>query len=399
MTRIVPIVVLLIAGCANKAAPRSAPVPVEVAPVVRGPVPLELQATGTVEATKTAVVEPQVNGMITRVEFHEGQEVTQGQVLFLIDSRPYAAALAQAQAMVARDRATAVNAKAEADRYSGLVAKEYVTRQQYDQVRATAAAAEATRSASQAAVEQARLNLQYATVRAPIAGRTGSLMVREGNLLRAGGPMPMVTINQIRPILVRFAVPASNLRSIQRYRAQGKLPVQVVPTTAATAFAEQGPSGLLGDTGGTDPVKNKPAAPVNKADIADGTLTFIDNTVDSATGTILLKGTFANTAGTLWPGEFVNVRLQLTVETALTVPSSALVSGQDGSYVFVIAQDGTAQQRKVVVDRSRGDRAVLHGELQPGERVVTDGQLRLRSGSKVQIKGGAGGNAGAQASQ
>jgi multidrug efflux system membrane fusion protein len=343
-----------------------------------------------VEAIKTAVVEPQVSGMIIKVAFREGQEVRQGQVLFEIDARPYRATLAQAAANVARDKATAANAQAEAQRYEGLVAREYVTRQQYDQVRATAAAAQATRAASEAAVEQARLNVQNATVRAPIAGRTGSLMVREGNLLRTGGPMPLVTINQIRPILVRFAVPASNLAAIQRYRAQATLPVQVVPTTAAITPSGQGTPGM-----------NAPAtaAPPTPGDRADGTLTFIDNAVDTTTGTILLKATFTNEAGTLWPGEFVNVRLQLTVETALTVPGAAVVSAQDGSTVFVVAPDGTAQQRKVVVDRARGDRVVLHGQLQPGEQVVTDGQLRLRPGAKVQVKGAPGPRGGAQASR
>ena len=230
-----------------------------------------------------------------------------------------------------------------------------VTAQQYDQSRTAAAAAAATLAASQAELAEARLNLQYATIRAPIAGRTGSLRVREGNLVRANEATPLVTINQIRPILVRFAVPAANLPLIQERRAE-KLVVR--------------------------------AEPVGGGDASEGTLTFLDNAVDTATGTIILKGTFPNQNGALWPGEFVNVRLRLYVDQdALTVPARAVVSGQQGSYVFVVQQDSTAATRPVKVVRQAGDLAVVSGEIEPGQRVVTDGQLRLRQGSKVQVKG------------
>lgn len=389
---------LTLAGCGDKKPPAQPPVPVSVAPVVRGPVPLELQATGTVEPMQTVAVEPQVSGTITKVTFREGQTVSAGDVLFQIDPRPYQAALAQARAMVARDRATALNAEAEAKRYSGLVEKEYVTPQQYDQVRATSAAAAATLAASEAAYEQARLNAQYATIRAPISGQTGSLLVREGNLVRPGGP-PLVTINQIRPTLVRFAVPAGNLALIQRSRAGGSLPIHVVPTSATLTPQGGGVSGgVLGDTAasvgamaGDMPgaaARGVPAAGGAGAGTgSDGTLSFMDNAVDTTTGTILLKGTFPNSDASLWPGEFVNVRLRLAVDTATTVPAAAIVSGQQGSYVFVVAQDGTAAQRTVRVDRMQGELAIVSGDLKPGERVVTDGQLRLRPGSKVQIKG------------
>jgi multidrug efflux system membrane fusion protein len=398
LKRIAPLggtaLLLVLAGCGEKEQPAPPPVPVSVAPVVRGPVPYELQATGTVEPMQTVAVEPQVSGTITKVRFREGQKVSAGDVLFEIDPRPYQAALAQARAMVARDRATATNAEAEANRYSGLVQKEYVTPQQYDQVRATAAASKATLAASEAAYEQARLNAQYATIRAPIAGQTGSLLVREGNLVRPGGP-PLVTINQIQPTLVRFAVPAGNLAAIQRARAGAALPVHVVPTSSTLAEPIPGvPGAVLGDTAasigaiaGDMPGAGHGAAAAGAAG-ADGTLSFMDNAVDTATGTILLKGTFPNASGTLWPGEFVNVRLRLSVDTATTVPAAAVVSGQQGSYVFVVGQDGTAQQRNVRVIRMQGDIALLDGDLKAGERVVTDGQLRLRPGSKVQIKGG-----------
>jgi membrane fusion protein, multidrug efflux system len=393
---------LVLAGCGEKKQPAPPPVPVSVAPVARGPVPYELQATGTVEPMQTVAVVPQVSGRIMQVAFREGQTVAAGEVLFQIDPRPYQAALAQARAMVARDRATATNAEAEANRYSGLVQKEYVTPQQYDQVRATAAAARATVSASEAAYEQARLNAQYATIRAPIGGQTGSLLVREGNLVQPNGP-PLVTINQIRPTLVRFAVPAANLAAIQQARSRATLPVQVVPTSA-NLMQPAPTNGVLGDTASSagaiagdmpGAAARAAAAAATNGESSAGTLTFMDNAVDTTTGTILLKGTFPNSGGTLWPGEFVNVRLRLSIDTATTVPAAAVVSGQQGSYVFVVAQDGTAQQRTVRVLRTQGDIAIVDGDLKAGERVVTDGQLRLRPGSKVQIKGAPAGDSAA----
>jgi multidrug efflux system membrane fusion protein len=235
-----------------------------------------------------------------------------------------------------------------------LVEKEYVTAQQYEEIRTNAAATKATLAASQAAVEQARLNLQYATIRAPISGRTGSLLIREGNLVRANSYEPLVKINQLRPIQVRFAVPATNLPLIQTHLSE-KLVVRAEPP------------------GGGDP--------------AEGTLSFVDNAVDTSTGTILLKGRFPNDDGTLWPGGFVNVRLQLYVEAdALVVPSTAVVEGQQGSFVFVIQPDSSASTKAVTVSRTAGDFTIVSGDVQPGDRVVVDGQLRLRQGSKVQIK-------------
>ena len=342
------------AACSKEDAPPPPPVPVTVATAERRAVPFELAATGSVEPIQTVAVQPQVSGPIVRIAFREGQNVEKGQVLFQLDPRPFQAALNQAQGLLARDRAQAANAEQEAKRYATLAEKEYVTAQQNDAARTTAAASTATLAASQAAVDQARLNLQYATIRAPISGRTGSLRVREGNLVRAADTGPLVTINQIRPILVRFAVPAANLPSIQRYR------------------------------GDTIAVMAAPAAGGPKS---EGRLTFVDNAVDTATGTILLKGSFPNADGALWPGEFVNVRLRLYVQRdALVVPASAVVSGQQGSFVFVIQPDSSAATKAVQVDRTAGDLAVVSGGIQPGDRVVTDGQLRLRQGAKVQIK-------------
>jgi multidrug efflux system membrane fusion protein len=341
-------------GCGRKGAPPNPPVPVTLGTAERRAVPYELAATGTVEPLQTVAVLPQVSGLLMRIAFTEGQEVQKGQILFEIDARPFRAALDQALANLARDSATAANAEQDAKRYSSLADKEYVTAQQYDQARTTASAAQATLAGSRAAVEQARLNLQYATIRAPIAGRTGSLRVRQGNLVRTTDATPLVTINQIRPILARFAVPASNLGVIQQHRSDD-------PSVRAQ------PAG-----GGT---------------VSEGKLAFVDNAVDTTTGTILLKGLFPNQDGALWPGEFVDVHLRLYVDqNALVVPASAVVSGQQGTFVFVVGADSTAATKKVKVSRTATDLAVVSGDIQPGDRVVTDGQLRLRAGSKVQIK-------------
>jgi multidrug efflux system membrane fusion protein len=343
-----------LAACSERAAQPQPRVPVTIGAAERRDVPFELAATGTVEPLQTVAVQPQVGGPIVRIAFREGQDVAKGQILFQIDPRPFQAALAQAEAILSRDRAQAANAEQEAKRYAELAQREYVTAQQYDQARTVSAAAAATLAASDAAVEEARLNLQYATIRAPIGGRTGSLRVREGNLVRPTDPTPLVTINQIRPILVRFAVPAANLPLIQRHR------------------------------GDTLAVR---AEPVGGGTPSEGHLTFVDNAVDTTTGTILLKGRFPNEDGVLWPGEFVNVRLRLYVERdALVVPATAVVTGQQGSFVFVVGRDSTATTRPVKLRRTAGDIAIVDGELSPGEQVVIDGQLRLQQGSRVQIK-------------
>jgi multidrug efflux system membrane fusion protein len=348
---------LLLVACSEKNPPPPPPVPVAVATVERRPVPFELAATGTVEPLQTVAVQAQVGGTLRRVAFKEGDEVRRGQVLFELDARPYRAALDQALATLARDRAQSTNAAKQAERYESLAEKQYVTAQQYEEVRTTAAASQATLAGSQAAVDQARLSLQYATIRAPITGRTGSLLIREGNLVRANATQPLVTINQIRPILVRFAVPAANLPLVQEHLGKN-----IVVRAEAI--------------GGGEP--------------SEGSLSFIDNAVDTATGTILLKGRFPNDDGSLWPGAFVNVRLQLYVEPeALVVPAAAVVAGQQGNFVFVIQPDSSAATRAVTVSRTAGDFAIVTGDVQPGDRVVIDGQLRLRQGSKVQIKAAA----------
>jgi membrane fusion protein, multidrug efflux system len=348
-------------ACGSKAPPPAPPVPVSVARAELRTVPYVLQANGTVEPMQTVAIEPQVSGIVTKVLFKEGDEVKEGQPLFEIDPRSYQATLEQAEAVVERDRAQLANANQDVTRYQALVAKDYVTSQQMEQVKTTAASLKATLASDEAAAQQARLNLQYATIRSPISGRAGSLQVRIGYLAKAASPTPLVTINQIHPILVRFAVPSVSLQRIRQY-ASTTLPVSAHPVSAP----------------GTASM---------------GTLSFVDNAIDTTTGTILLKGTFENKDGALWPGEFVTASLQLfQQQNAVVVPSQAVVEGQNGNFVFVINADSTATQREITVDRAAGDLTIVSQGVKPGEQVVIDGQLRLNTGTKVQIKPPAGGD-------
>jgi multidrug efflux system membrane fusion protein len=353
--------------------PAAAP-PVVTAAVQRATVPFELQATGTVEPLQTAAVRSQVTGVLTRVNFQEGQDVESGRVLFQIDPRPFQAALEQAQANLARDEAQLANARQEEGRYQELLASGSVAPQLYEQVRTTAAALEATVSADRAAVEAARLNLQYATIRAPISGRAGDLLVREGNLVQANGD-PLVVINQIAPILVRFTVPATNLPLIQEHLGDSLRVRASRPGAAADRTAAEPPA-------------------VGTGAFSEGVLTFVDNAVDSQTGTILLKARFENREGSLWPGDFVNVAFELfEEENAVVAPAQAVVQGQGGSYVFVVDGAGIASRRDVEVSRTAGDGVVIADGLSGGETVVTEGQLRLTSGAKVDVQGGGSENA------
>lgn len=349
---------LLVAAC-SKGGPRGAPtIPVAVASATARDVPYELTATGAVEPRQTASVEAQVTGIVTRVAFHEGDEVHAGQLLFQIDPRPFQATLDQALAAMHRDSAQAVQADRDAERYAALVKQDYVTQEDFDLKRAAAASADATLRADSANVSAARLNLEYAAVTAPISGRTGALLVKEGNLARANNVTPLVIINQIRPILVRFAVPQATLPQIQRFKGND-LQIRVNPGAGDTASDEV------------------------------GRLTFMDNAVDTSTGTVLLKGEFTNEDRALWPGQFVNVRLELFVEKSATVvPAAAVTTGQTGTFVFVVNADQTVTLRPVTVERTAGSIAVISQGIKSGETVVTDGQVRLASGSKVSVKTG-----------
>lgn len=340
-------------------AARNAAVPVTTAPVVRKSMPMVIPAIGTVIAASTVSVHSQITGELTSVTFKEGEEVERGQVLVTLDKRPLEAALQQAQAALERDIAQAANARAQAARYQDLLQRGIATHEQVDTTRTQAAALEATVAADRAAVDNAKVQLAYATIAAPISGRTGLLQIHSGNLIRAQDTTPIVTINKITPVYVSFAVPEAQLPALKRYLAQGQLPVTAQPPN---------------DTGTP----------------SEGRVTFIDNAVDPTTGTIKVKGTFPNQDRRLWPGQFVNVLVTLTSDpNAIVVPSAAVQAGQQGSYVFVVKPDLTVELRPVTVARTAGDETVVQSGVQAGETVVTDGQLRLEPGSRVSVKSAA----------
>jgi multidrug efflux system membrane fusion protein len=394
-------VVAALAACSKTAQkPPAMDVPVVVAPATRANVPFEVQANGVVTPVSYSSITTQVDGIITHVYFREGQDVEKGALLFQIEPRPYQAAYLQAQANLARDRETNKNAQKEVVRYEALVKEDYVTQEQADLQKATAGAAAATVMADEAAVETAKFNLDNTKIRAPIAGRTGGLLVREGNVVHAGTATPLVLINQISPILVRFPVPSTDLPLIQKYGGSGQLPVTAMPGGARQTAQDTagGPPGISGgdespeQTSGVDPSAVNLLAQLPPA---RGTLYFIDNSVDTLTGTVMLKASFPNTDKSLWSGQFVSTTLHLFDEkNALVVPSEAVVTGQQGTYVYVVDSANTAQQRKVSVERSHGNVAVITAGLRDGERVVRTGQSRLNAGAKVRIASAAD-NAGA----
>ena len=407
LTAFAAMAVVVATGACSKAAPKppATAVPVIVAPAVRADVPFEIQANGVVSPLSTSAITAQVDGLITHVYFKEGQNVEKGAMLFQIEARPYEAAYQQSLANLARDRETNANAQKEVARYVDLVQKDYVTQEQADQQKATAGAAAATVQADQAAVENAKFNLDNTKIRAPIAGRTGGLLVREGNVVHAGTATPLVVINQISPILVRFPVPATDLPLIQKYGGSGQLPVTAVPGGARQTAQDTagGPPGMSGGDASLDQASGVDPSAVNllaQIPPASGTLYFIDNSVDTLTGTVMLKATFPNTEKMLWSGQFVATTLHLFTEKhALIVPTEAVVTGQQGTYVYVVDSESTAQQRKVSVERSQGSVAIVTAGLRDGEQVVRTGQSRLNAGAKVRIATaadttGAGGAAG-----
>jgi multidrug efflux system membrane fusion protein len=346
------------AGRGGRGAQNAQTVPVTAAQVVQKSVPLAVQGIGTVIAASTVTVRAQVTGELTAVHFIEGDEVKEGQLLVEIDKRPLEAALQQTQAALDRDVAQAANARSQAARYQDLLQRGIATKEQVDQIVANAAALEATVALDRANIENAKVQLQYATIRAPLSGKTGLLQVHPGNLVRATDTTPIVTINKITPVYVSFSVPEAMLPDLKRYMARGKLAVTALPP-------------------------NDQGAP------ATGLINFIDNAVDPTTGQIKVKGTFPNTDRHLWPGQFVNVNVTLSTEpNAIVAPSLAVQTGQQGTYVFVVKPDQTVDLRTVVVERTSGDQSVIKSGLKPGETVVTDGQLRLNAGTKVSIKNG-----------
>ena len=374
MSRAVLLCALLCAACKGRAQQASQPegVPVTVAPVEKKTVPEQVTAIGTVEPMQTVQIRTMVAGTLTGVHFREGQEVKRGDLLFTtLDPRPYQAALAQAQSAVARDRAKLLDAESNARRLTELAQKEFVTQQQAESARADAASLKATVAADEAAVEQTKLNLAYCTIRSPVTGRTGSVLVHAGNVVKAND-VSLVVIDQLQPIYVSFSVPERVLPKV-RARVREQLPV-------AARLSDQKP----GDV---------PESGAIRGEVEQGVLTFVDNAVNSTTGTILLKATFENKNETLWPGSFAMATVTLgELRDAIVAPSQAVQRGQQGQYVFVVKQDGTVESRSVTVSLQDERQAVIEKGLAPGEVVVTDGQLRLAPGSRVQVKGGSAGS-------
>ncbi|MGH7277709.1 MAG: efflux RND transporter periplasmic adaptor subunit [Candidatus Rokuibacteriota bacterium] len=406
---------LACAACSDRAGGAPTPaappaVPVGAASAERKLVPLQITAVGNVQAYTTVGLKSQVAGQIVKVHFTEGRDVKRGELLFTIDPRPLEAVLRQTEANVAkdvaalrqaeaalgqrqaevtqalanleRDLAQMENARVQEQRYRELVDKEFIAREQYDQVRTNFAALQAVVQANRAAVENARasaraaeaaveharaairaneamveaarLQVAYTAIHAPMDGRTGNLLVQEGNVVKTGEDTPLVVIAQVHPIYVSFAMPEHHLTAIRTYRARGPVKVEA-----------------LLDGGQRTAV---------------GTLSFVNNTVDPATGTIQLKATFPNTDNALWPGQFVDVALTLTSQNAVVVPAEAVQPGQQGTFVFVVKPDLTVESRQVTVGRRLPREVVIESGLEGGERVVTDGQLRLVPGARVDIK-------------
>jgi membrane fusion protein, multidrug efflux system len=388
-------VIFVFTGCQKQEArnlPASAAgppaVPVSVVQASREAVPTELRIVGTVEASAVVQVKSQIAGPLDRVAFAEGQNVNKGDLLFVIDPRPFQEAVRQADAAVNRDRALieqgqaglardtaqARFAESEAGRYAELQKAGAVSRSQSDQSRTNAEATRESARATQAAIESAkaaleadaaaaanaRLNLSYTEIKAPISGRTGNLLVHAGNLVKVND-VPLVVIHQLAPAFVNFSVPEQHLASIRRLSAGGRLTVNV--------FAQDNP-----------------------ARAATGYLAVIDNAVDTATGTIRLKATFPNADGALWPGQFVTAVLTLeTIPNAILVPTEAVQSGQRGQFVYVVKPDSTVESRPVTVGRAFGKRMVVTSGLAAGESVVTDGQMRLAPGARVRVVPAVGG--------
>lgn len=329
-------------------------VPVAVATAVSKPVPVQFTTIGTVTAYATVAVKSRIDGEIMEAHLKDGQDVKAGDLLFSIDSRTIQAQLEQAQANLAHDQALLVNARNEVERQNSLVKKNFASKQALDQANANADSLRASVTADQAAVDAAKVQLTYTEIRSPIDGRAGVVNLPRGNMVKANDTGALVVLNQLRPIYVAFALPQGELPRVRQAMAGGPL------TVSTTIPGDSGP----------------PLA---------GTLTFVDNAVDSTTGTIQLRGTFENTETRLWPGQFVTVTLTLRVEpTAIVVPDAAVQRGQSGTYVFVVRGDSTVEMRPVVVDRSVAGESVIVSGLSAGEVAVVEGQLRLAPGMKVE---------------
>lgn len=360
--------IILLAGCAEKtpAAGKAGKsgkgggaAPVLVGTVQRQKVPVTIDAIGAVEPARNTAVRSQVTGLLEKIAFQEGQDVKEGDLLFQIDPRPFRGALNAALADLQKAKVQLDNARAQVARYEALNADRMISKEQFQKIQDDARAAAADVLAFESRVSSATLQLEFTSIRAPISGRTGNLNVDQGDLVRANDPGALVTINQVSPVYVTFGVPQQYLAAINRYRAERALPVRVIPP-------------------GTD---EQPEY---------GELTFVDNTVDSATGTIRLKATFRNEQHRLWPGQFANALVTLATPEVLTVAAAALQTSQTGQHVFVVSADRVAELRPVTVERTYEGLAVISQGLKEGETVVIDGQLRVIPGRPVEIKSPAG---------
>lgn len=374
-------------GCSSESrekAPPQKPVPVLVGSVTQRSVPVQLKAIGVVQPSTSVSLRSLVGGKIIGVHFKEGQEVKKGALLFTIDPRSFEQAVKQAEAnlakdlalskqaeaAIAKDTAQVKNARVQVDRYRSLIEKQLVAQDQYDQVNTAAESLEATLLADKAALENAKaavradiaalendkLQLEYCSIRAPIDGRMGNLLIHPGNIIKDSDTLILAVINQISPVYVAFSLPEKNLLAIRKSMGREKLKVQ---------------ARIPNDTGPSE----------------EGLLSSVDNAIDNTTGTIQLKGMFLNKTQRLWPGQFVNLTLTLAIQPdAVLVPSRAVQTGQRGQYVFVVRSDLTVESRSITVDRAVGEESIIAQGLKPGETVVIEGQLQLVPGRKVEIK-------------
>lgn len=336
-----------------------APAPVLIGQVQRQRVPVVIDAIGSVEPIRMTAVRSQVTGTLEKIAFKEGHDVKQGDLLFEIDPRPFQGMLNSALADLQKAKVQFDNARSQVSRYKGLSSGQMISKEQFQKIEDEARSAEAEVLAAESRVSNAKLQLEFSAIRAPLSGRTGNLNIDEGDLTRANDPGALVTINQVSPIYVTFGVPQQYLAAINRHQAEGSLVVRVIPPG------------------------------INEAPEI-GELSFIDNTVDSATGTIRLKATFKNEQHRLWPGQFANVMVTLSNPEVLTVASSAVQTSQTGQHVYVVSADRIAELRPVTVERTFEGLAVITKGLKEGETVVIDGQLRVIPGRAVEIKQPAG---------
>jgi len=343
------------ANAGRRAAPA---VPVIAAPVVEKAMPFQVEAIGTVQTIASVVVRPRIDTQIMKVLFKEGDAVKAGDVLFELDSRAMEAQIAQSEAQLARDRAQLVNAKRDVERYSTLLQRDYASRAQTDKAKTDEQSLDATVKADEAALDTLRVLRTYYTIKAPISGRTGTIFLKEGNVVKGNDnatATQLVTINQMDPIYVAFSVPQQVLGELRDAQRAG--PVRIAATIPNTTTR------------------------------IEGQVAFVDNTIDVASGTITIKATMPNADEKLWPGQFVNVVLTLRVDPdVLVIPSPSIQIGQNGNYVFVIKPDQTVEPRPVKVSRTVGLEAVISDGLKAGERVVVDGQLRLTTGTRVEAR-------------